>query len=282
MKEKNIEFKENKIEKELSETSYYPILNSQLQQRYDRISAQWNSEVYSGIRRDDLIQKIVDSAEIDDNQSLLEVMCGSAVLSSKIKEQYANARSYILDFSIGMLNVASDNLLKIQASVIGMPFSDDVFDRIFLRNGLFDLPKRLQIAALKEIKRIIKKEGIFILQTHYTTSETREVLNNIVNAKDRIAGQYQDMGKETPRYFALMEEIEGWLLKVGFKFKRIHQFESEIKYQKTQEMPEVGKKQWAEYVNGLSKENKDLIRLREDEDGNLVFSFPGIIYKIFN
>lgn len=58
-------------EKEVSETEIYPIINTQLQQRYDRISANWETEAYEGTRRDDLIPRLLKIAEVKDGQSIL-------------------------------------------------------------------------------------------------------------------------------------------------------------------------------------------------------------------
>lgn len=268
------------LEQELSETDFYPILNTPLQQRYDRIANRWNDSMYETIRRDDLIPHLLESARLRDGFRALETMCGTALLAQAIKEQYSNSIIYALDFSQGMLNMAPDSIHKIQSSVVAMPFPDSTFDRIFLRNALYDLPKRLQLQALREIERVLRPDGIFLLQTYSTTSRTQVILNDIVNMKDKLAGQYQDMGKELPRYFAMREELEGWFREAGLRHEITSEFISPMRYQKNSEMSELAKQQWGAYVSSISNELQQELGLEWESDGTLTYSFPGIVYRL--
>lgn len=268
-------------EKEIIETEIYPVINAQLQQRYDRISAQWNSKAYEGTRRDDLILKLIEISEIEDGQKILEAMCGTALLSKELQRLFPKCQNYILDFSQGMLNMASEELKKVQASVVAMPFSDESFDRIFLRSAIYDLPKRMQLKALQEIRRILSTGGTFTLQTYFTDGKTFRALNDIVNIKDLASGQYQDMGKEEyPRYFATLEELKQWFDDAGFSFEQIDEFEGVITYMRTKEMTDLGKSIWIEYIENLSNEIKEAIKLRTEADGTMTYNFPGVIFKL--
>jgi len=267
-------------EKEISETDIYPIANLPLQQRYDRIASQWNTEIYEGTRRDDMIPLLIDSSEMRDGMVALEAMCGTGLLSAELKKRFPKSKIYALDFSQGMLNAVEGEIYKVQSSILAMPFSDHSFDRIFLRSAIYDLPRRAQLKALQEIKRILKDNGVFTLQTYYTTAETREALNNIVNIKDLASGQYQDMGKEFPRYFATSEELEKWFTEASFQFSKLQNFEGVIRYLQTKEMTELGQSMWVEYIEKLSKEMQDAIKLRREDNGSLVYNFPGVVYKL--
>lgn len=271
----------SETEKELSETEIYPIINTQLQQRYDRISAQWDSKSYEGTRRDDLIPRLVEVSEIEDGQKILEAMCGTALLSKELQRLFPKNQNYALDFSQGMLNMASESLKKVQASVVAMPFSNESFDRIFLRSAIYDLPKRMQLKALQEINRVLARGGTFILQTYCTSEKTFRALNDIVNIKDLASGQYQDMGKEEyPRYFATSDELKQWFDAAGFSFEQLDEFEGVITYMRTKEMTDLGKSIWVEYIENLSNEIKEAIKLRTEDDGTMTYNFPGVIFKL--
>ncbi len=269
-----------KQEKEISETDVYPIVNLPLQQRYDRIASQWNTEIYEGTRRDDLIPVLSDSSEIKDGMIALEAMCGTGLLSAEIKKRFPKSKVYALDFSRGMLNSVENKIHKVQSSILLTPFPDKSFDRIFLRSAIYDLPRRAQIKALQEVKRTLKENGVFMLQTYHTTLETKDVLNNIVNIKDLASGQYQDMGKEFPRYFATDKELEKWFAESGFQFSRIQDFEGVMRYLQNKEMTELGQSIWVEHMEKLPQEMKNTIKLRREENGSLVYNFPGAIYKL--
>lgn len=266
-------------EKEISETDIYPIVNSQLQQRYDRIATQWESTAYEGTRQDHLIPRLIELADIKSGEKILEAMCGTALLLSELQKNHSGEH-YALDFSRGMLSAAPETLKKIQASVVAMPFPNESFDRIFLRSAIYDLPRRLQLKALEEINRILKQDGHFILQTYYTTNKTFKTLNDIVNIKDIASGQYLDMGKEYPRYFSTLEELEAWFAEVGLTFEKFDEFEGVIRYMRTKEMTTLGQDIWLDYIKNLSAEMKAEIKLQEEQDGTLSYNFPGIIYRL--
>lgn len=185
----------------VADSTFYPLVNEQLQHRYDRIATQWNSAVYANTRRDDLIPKLLSEADIKEGCRVLEAMCGTAVLAQSAKEIASGIEVCCLDFSVGMLNQIPSGILRVQASVLGMPFEDETFDRILLRTAIYDLPKRMQRNALAEFYRVLKKDSIFVLQTYITDVSTKQVLNDIANMKDRLAGQYQDMGGGEPEIF---------------------------------------------------------------------------------
>lgn len=263
-----------------ADSTLYPLVNEQLQKRYDRIATRWDTEAYSGTRRDDLIPKLIETASIEDGHRVLEAMCGTAIVAREIEERYSNALVCGLDFSIGMLNQIPKNIFRVQASVLGMPFDDETFDRIILRTAIYDLPRRMQRNALAELHRVLKKNSIFALQTYVSETDTAQTLNEIANTKDRLAGQYQDMGKEAPRYFATREEFGEWFDRVGFEQTLIHTFSSQIKLQKASEMSDDGKRQFSRFMESLSGESKKAVGLKIDEDGNYTYELPGVIWKL--
>lgn len=265
-----------------ADSTFYPLVNEQLQHRYDRIATKWGGEEYNNTRRDDLIPTLIEAAQIENGHTVLEAMCGPAIVAQLIKEKNPTAKVCGLDFSIGMLNQIPQEggVMRVQASVLGMPFEDELFDRILLRTAIYDLPRRMQRNALQEITRLMKNDSIFVLQTYITEANTNQILNAIPNMRDRLAGQYQDMGNEPPRYFATKEEFEEWFEKVGLKYEIVHNFVSNIEISKIIESSESNKKQLLDFIASFSKENQKAINFKVDEEGNYTYALPGIIYQI--
>lgn len=266
----------------LAETERYPILNQPLQQRYDRIAPVWDGEVYEGTRRDDLIPLIIQSSELRDGAAILEAMSGTGQFIRAVRAAHPSVRCCALDFSRGMLNAIGDAAIqKVHASALAMPFADGTFDRVVIRSGLFDLPKRQQIGALREVRRILRSDGSFVLQTYRTVPATHRILNELVNLKDLLAGQYEDIGpEEHPRYFATTEELSSWFAAAGFDAEALDTFEGTIRYLRTAEMPTVGKTVWRNYVERLSDTDRASINLRTELDGSFSYGFPGAIYRL--
>lgn len=266
----------------LAETERYPILNQALQHRYDRIAPEWDEEAYEGTRRDDLIPSIIAAAALRDGSKVLEAMCGTGQLIRAVRAQWPNVACCALDFSRGMLNAIADvSIQKVQASILSTPFADATFESVIIRSGLFDLPKRQQLGALREVRRILRSDGAFILQTYRTMPETHRLLNELVNLKDLLAGQYEDIGpEEHPRYFATTVELDAWCAAAGFDVEALQTFEGSIRYLRTAEMPTVGKAVWRNYVERLSDTDRASVALRMEPDGSLTYSFPGVLYRL--
>jgi ubiquinone/menaquinone biosynthesis C-methylase UbiE len=272
--------KESQERTDISETHIYPSMNRRLQDRYDRIAPQWNSDAYEGTRRDDLIPKLCELLSLDkDGLRVLEAMSGTARLSAEVLAKYPTHDVYALDFSLGMLNQVPTGIKKIQSSIIATPFANGTFDRLIIRNALYDLPRRQQQAALGEIRRILSDDGIFVLQHYVTDTDTFEYLNQLVKMKDVAGNQNEDMGEERfPRYFAPQAEFEEWLSAAGLSATVEETFQGPIRYQKTSEM--VDANVWKDYALNLPEEIKNKIDMRTEDDGTITFNFPGVIYRI--
>ena len=267
-------------ERHIAESDFYPLVNTQLQSRYDRIATKWNGTAYENTRRDDLLPVLIQNADLADGQRILEAMSGPARLAENVKKSFPNSHIVALDFSMGMLNEASNELEKVCASVLGMPFDKSTFDRILLRTAIYDLPRRLQRNALAEVCRVLKLQGVFVLQTYISESKTQKTLNDIANLKDRLAGQYQDMGDEPPRYFATKQEFSEWFSDVGLVAQEVLTFESAIQLQKASEMSETAKAQWTGYLDALDAGTKADIGLAVEASGSHTYKLPGVVYKL--
>jgi len=99
---------------------------------------------------------------------ILEMCCGTATLSLMAAENGASV--YGLDITHGMLNVAQEKarnkgarLGLIQTDAISMPFKEKVFDRVVASMGLHEIPFDATRGVLKEIKRVLKDNGRFVI-----------------------------------------------------------------------------------------------------------------------
>lgn len=259
-------------------------INTKLRDRYNRIASQWNKPAYEGTRRDDLISDLIATAEMPQQGKVLEAMCGTGILSQRLSEEYPDCVYTALDFSSGMLAQIPDNINKVQSSVTDTKLPNEGFDRVFLRSAIYDLPRDQQFVALKELKRVLKKDGIFVLQTYVSSPETNDVLNDLVNQKDMSAGQFQVMpnGDKHSRYFVTEQELEEWFRRAGLQFEKVKDFEGVITYLKTKELTGTGKQEWVDFANNLPDKIKKQIKLKKEEDDTISYHFPGVIYKLLS
>lgn len=252
--------------------------------RYPSIAEHWNSDRYKNTRRDDLIPILLDTLQIEDDHTILEPMCGTAIPSLIIKEMNPKVNICGLDFCHEMLTLIpkEKGVMRVRSNVIAMPFDDETFDRVLLRTAIYDLDRRKQRNALQEISRTMKDDAVFVLQTYVTDENTHIILNEIVNMRDKLAGNFKKMGKNRyPRYFAKKEGLEKHFEKVGLKYEIVHEFVSNIEMSKISESSESNKRQLLYFISGFSKEEREAINFKADEENNIFgYDWKGIIYKL--
>ena len=100
------------------------------------------------------------------NRLLLDVGCGPATFLKVLAEK--DFKTFGVDYSSAMIEVAKERCrgqkISFQvANACNLPFEENSFD-IVICLGVFQTVEN-QMAALKEINRVLKKEGIFIMTT---------------------------------------------------------------------------------------------------------------------
>ncbi|MCB9033454.1 MAG: methyltransferase domain-containing protein [Chitinophagales bacterium] len=110
----------------------------------------------SGVRKE-MMQAINPTGK-----SVLDVATGTGSLAIFLSQQ---AKKVIgIDLSSKMLAVArkkttKDNLTFLQMDASEMSFQDNEFDIVTISLGLHDMPLEVRTSVLKEIKRVLKKDG---------------------------------------------------------------------------------------------------------------------------
>ncbi len=105
--------------------------------------------------------RLADAAEIQQGQHLLDVACGTGILTRVIAERVGAEGSVSgVDINPGMIAVANRIAPEIEwreGDVEALPYEDDSFDVVFCQFGLmlFSSPKN----ALQEMQRVLKPGG---------------------------------------------------------------------------------------------------------------------------
>ena len=119
-------------------------------------------------------EKYVINKYFDKNKSILDVGCGAGRTTFNLYEMgYKNIIG--LDLTPEMISAAKTinkekktDIEFIVGDATDLNFEDNSFDQaLFSFNGLMQIPERKnRIKALKEIKRVLTENGIFIFTTH--------------------------------------------------------------------------------------------------------------------
>tara|TARA_B100000579_G_scaffold131070_1_gene105826 strand:- start:4944 stop:5666 length:723 start_codon:yes stop_codon:yes gene_type:complete len=104
--------------------------------------------------------------ELKDEQSCLDLCCGTGDIAREVLRQYPSSKVTGLDFSEKMLNVAkskntSDLAVKyMSGDAMKIPFHDEEFNAITIGYGMRNVQDISQF--LEEILRVLKPEGVLV------------------------------------------------------------------------------------------------------------------------
>jgi SAM-dependent methyltransferase len=134
---------------------------------------------YAGRFGDDLEQNDFDSGVVDRAVGLLErsalvvdLGCGPGQVASYVKRRGYQAVG--LDLTSAMLDVAHQlerHLALVNGDVLRLPVRDGGVDGAIAWFSLHNLPRSLLSQALGEVRRVLRREGVFVMVTHEGTGE---------------------------------------------------------------------------------------------------------------
>jgi ubiquinone/menaquinone biosynthesis C-methylase UbiE len=129
----------------------------------------WGFNVLGGSKHEAFRQRIVDVAELRDDEHVLDAGCGTGLTTLRIAEQHPGCKIYGLDLSPKMIEVAGNDAAKRGlevdlrvGSVTDLPYPDATFE-VVLTNIMFhhlDLAEKRQ--AVAEIVRVLKAGGRYV------------------------------------------------------------------------------------------------------------------------
>jgi len=135
---------------------------------------------------------------------VLEICCGTAALTLLMAER--GVLVYGLDIAKGMLKVAKEKAIKediriglVQADAISIPFKESVFERVVVSMGLHEIPFDRVKDIFKEIRRVLKDGGRFVILDYHKAEGLPGLLQRIFfvftehyTAREWIEGDLQE------------------------------------------------------------------------------------------
>ena len=119
------------------------------------------------------------------NKSVLDVATGTGSLAIDLSK---SAEKVIgIDLSSKMLDVAekkrkNDNLSFVLMDASCMKFNDEEFDLVTISLGLHDMPLDIRTLVLKEVKRVLKRNGkLYILEYDLPQNPLGAVSSRLIN-----------------------------------------------------------------------------------------------------
>jgi len=255
--------------------------NEKLLQRYRTIAGTWNDPGFAGRRRDDLLSRILDMADLKEGQIVLDLMCGTGRLANALRERYGHSLTvHVADFCQEMLDQVPSEAYN-QAFCVDVLDAADIlprhYDAVFMRTCLHDLPREDQPKALSVVRKLLTPTGQLNLQAYLPDTRTQSLQNELVNLKDQYAG-WRDQSRECPRYFATTEELETWLRQVGFSLMDRHDFIGQAV--PGHELPLDDLRAFNDRLAKIDHDQASEIGLSLDDKGCYTYALPGQILRL--
>ncbi len=119
------------------------------------------------------------------NKSVLDVATGTGSLAIDLSKSAEKVVG--IDLSSKMLDVAekkrkNDNLSFVLMDASCMKFNDEEFDLVTISLGLHDMPLDIRTLVLKEVKRVLKRDGkLYILEYDLPQNPLGAVSSRLIN-----------------------------------------------------------------------------------------------------
>ncbi|MFH1714217.1 MAG: methyltransferase domain-containing protein [Candidatus Nealsonbacteria bacterium] len=213
------------------EENYAKYLLRKTKENYNLISKDFSRSRARAWPETEFLKEYVSGKE-----RVLDLGCGNGRFYDVLQEKKIDY--FGLDFSEELIKMARDRHPQLEfqvADALNLPFSDDFFDKVFSIAVLHHIPSNaFRLRFLKEVKRVLKKEGMVILTVWDLGNIARlgifvsgVFLGLFKKSKFDLGDSFIPWGKNIKRYIHAFSERELKILvkEAGFKIKRTERME---------------------------------------------------------
>ncbi len=191
-------------------------MQSEKQEFIPALGANWATKYYDPLVR--IFTKeypfkraLISQANLNNNQTILDLACGTGTLSVGIKKRFPDTKIYAVDADKKVLGIArqkaKDAGIKIsfhESLSHKLPFQNETFDRIFSTLFFHHLTIDKKIETLREIKRLLKPNGEFYIADYgkpnnifqKASSNIIKLIDGLETTKDNLDGNLEKIIKE--------------------------------------------------------------------------------------
>jgi len=170
-------------------------------------------------------EDLVYRARLRVGEEVLDVACGTGVVTRLAASKVAPGRVTGFDLNAGMLAVARDvpnegvSINWMEGSALDLPFPSAHFDVVLCQLGLQFFPD--QPRALREMRRVVREQGRIALSV-YSPIERTPGANAFVSALDEVLGPEASRIKRGEHSFASPVQLEKLLGDANFGTVDVH------------------------------------------------------------
>lgn len=135
---------------------------------------------------------LIKQANLQKNQTILDLACGTGTLSIAIKKNFPEIKVFAFDVDEEILQMAREKAEKYKVAINfeqgfsdSLPFENETFDRVFSTLAFHHLTHGRKIKTLHEILRVLKHNGEFHLADYGLAHNKRQfILSKFIRAID--------------------------------------------------------------------------------------------------
>jgi ubiquinone/menaquinone biosynthesis C-methylase UbiE len=171
--------------------------------------------------------KLIDLAEVGPGMRVLDVACGTGVVTRLAAERIGSAGRVVgLDINAAMLSVARRLALVgggtvewLEASALEIPLPDAAFDAVLCQHGLQQFPDRL--TALGEMHRVLVPGGRLALCV-WSRIEESPGMAALAEALERHVGAEAAANRRAPFALGDAVQLRALVEETGFRDVNVH------------------------------------------------------------
>ncbi|MFA0790443.1 class I SAM-dependent methyltransferase [Microbulbifer echini] len=237
--------------------------------------------------------KLLEALDLCDGDRVLDLMCGSGTTSQVLLEY---AEESAIGISLSMCDTHYSQLRRIDPKVregavditLGdaraLPYETESFDVVLLKMGLHEVPQLDQPLVMREVFRILKKGGRFIIwQLLPTTGVWQDVFTDIVRKTSMLA---RCESQAFNRYFPRDDQLT-WLFKnAGFaEYEQIFKVDFSYSTRARLDAELAGDSSKLEILNNFARDRAPQeVRdsaLWRDTGEDILLKVPACIYRTY-
>ena len=164
---------------------------------------------------------LIDRTEPKPGESVLDIACGTGVVTRLAAGRVATGRVVGLDLNGGMLAVARSvptagtaSIEWLEGSALSLPFSNNSFGLVLCQLGFQFFPDRP--LALREMRRVLVPSGRAALSV-YSSIERTPAASAFATALDRRLGPDASRIKRGEHIFPVADEVGALMTSEGFE-----------------------------------------------------------------
>ncbi len=134
--------------------------------KYNWLTALYDPVIALTTRERTFKKQLITQADLTDDQTILDVGCGTGTLACWIKQRYPKARVFGLDGDQNILLIAERKARKANTEIMfdlglscELPYPDNIFDRVVSSLFFHHLTVTQKGKTLTEILRVLKPGG---------------------------------------------------------------------------------------------------------------------------